>query len=125
MSPEPSDFSHSKDGRNYPASSLVRCLTPQYDIRLLRTRCFVYYIPLQKLIIDEKKYYLFGRNPDMCDFTIDHQSCSRVHSALVYHRHLKRVFLIDLNSSESTVKLTDRIKVSVRLVLLYLFYELC
>ena len=61
----------------------------------------------------------------MCDFTIDHQSCSRVHSALVYHRHLKRVFLIDLNSSESTVKLTDRIKVSVRSVLLYLFYELC
>lgn len=55
---------------------------------------------LQKLIIDEKKFYLFGRNPDLCDFTIDHQSCSRVHAALVYHRHLKRVFLIDLSSSE-------------------------
>uniref|UniRef100_A0A8C6X558 Syntaxin-12 n=1 Tax=Naja naja TaxID=35670 RepID=A0A8C6X558_NAJNA len=54
----------------------------------------------QKLIIDEKKYYLFGRNPDLCDFTIDHQSCSRVHAALVYHKHLKRVFLIDLNSSK-------------------------
>ncbi|XP_023659511.2 nuclear inhibitor of protein phosphatase 1-like isoform X1 [Paramormyrops kingsleyae] len=53
---------------------------------------------VEKLIIDEKKCYLFGRNPDMCDFTIDHQSCSRIHSALVYHRHLKRVFLIDLNS---------------------------
>lgn len=57
---------------------------------------------LQKLIIDEKKYYLFGRNPDMCDFTIDHQSCSRVHAALVYHKHLKRVFLMDLNSSKSS-----------------------
>ncbi|KAG8451180.1 hypothetical protein GDO86_003438 [Hymenochirus boettgeri] len=57
---------------------------------------------IEKLIIDEKKYYLFGRNPDMCDFTIDHQSCSRVHSALVYHKHLKRVFLIDLNSTHGT-----------------------
>ncbi|KAL6053288.1 hypothetical protein STEG23_009383, partial [Scotinomys teguina] len=56
----------------------------------------------QKLIIDEKKYYLFGRNPDLCDFTIDHQSCSRVHAALVYHKHLKRVFLIDLNSTHGT-----------------------
>ncbi|KPP56637.1 nuclear inhibitor of protein phosphatase 1-like [Scleropages formosus] len=57
---------------------------------------------IEKLIIDEKKYYLFGRNPDLCDFTIDHQSCSRVHAVLVYHRHLKRVFLIDLNSTHGT-----------------------
>ncbi|XP_073471637.1 nuclear inhibitor of protein phosphatase 1 [Aquarana catesbeiana] len=57
---------------------------------------------IEKLIIDEKKYYLFGRNPDMCDFTIDHQSCSRVHAALVYHKHLKRVFLMDLNSTHGT-----------------------
>ncbi|KAG5271438.1 hypothetical protein AALO_G00179750 [Alosa alosa] len=57
---------------------------------------------VEKLIIDEKKFYLFGRNPDMCDFTIDHQSCSRAHAALVYHKHLKRVFLIDLNSTHGT-----------------------
>ncbi|XP_024917220.1 protein phosphatase 1, regulatory subunit 8b [Cynoglossus semilaevis] len=57
---------------------------------------------MEKLIIDEKKYYLFGRNPDFCDFTIDHQSCSRVHAALIYHKHLKRVFLIDLNSTHGT-----------------------
>ncbi|XP_077455780.1 nuclear inhibitor of protein phosphatase 1-like [Stigmatopora argus] len=57
---------------------------------------------VEKLIIDEKKFYLFGRNPDWCDFTIDHQSCSRVHAALVYHKHLKRLFLIDLNSTHGT-----------------------
>ncbi|XP_062848245.1 protein phosphatase 1, regulatory subunit 8b isoform X2 [Trichomycterus rosablanca] len=57
---------------------------------------------IEKLIIDEKKYYLFGRNPDLCDFTIDHQSCSRVHAALIYHKHLKRLFLIDLNSTHGT-----------------------
>lgn len=57
---------------------------------------------IEKLIIDEKKFYLFGRNPDLCDFTIDHQSCSRIHAALVYHKHLKRLFLIDLNSTHGT-----------------------
>ncbi|KAK7829980.1 hypothetical protein U0070_003435 [Myodes glareolus] len=36
---------------------------------------------MEKLIIDEKKYYLFGRNPDLFDFTIDHQSHSSVHAA--------------------------------------------
>ncbi|XP_042296431.1 nuclear inhibitor of protein phosphatase 1 isoform X3 [Sceloporus undulatus] len=30
------------------------------------------------------------------------ESCSRVHAALVYHKHLKRVFLIDLNSTHGT-----------------------
>lgn len=57
---------------------------------------------MERLIIDEKKFYLFGRNPDVCDFMLDHQSCSRLHSALVYHKHLKRVFMIDLNSTHGT-----------------------
>ena len=55
---------------------------------------------IQKLMIDEKKCYLFGRNPQMNDFCIDHNSCSRVHSALVYHKNLSRAFLVDLGSSE-------------------------
>ncbi|XP_066272899.1 nuclear inhibitor of protein phosphatase 1-like [Branchiostoma lanceolatum] len=57
---------------------------------------------IEKLIIDEKKYYLFGRNSKMCDFCIDHQSCSRCHAALVWHKHLNRAFLIDLNSTHGT-----------------------
>lgn len=36
----------------------------------------------------------------MNDFQIDHASCSRVHSALVWHKHLNRAFLVDLGSSE-------------------------
>ncbi len=51
-------------------------------------------------MIDEKRCYYFGRNPKSCDFTVDHASCSRVHSALLYHKHLDRAFLIDLGSSE-------------------------
>ena len=55
---------------------------------------------IQKLMIDEKKCYLFGRNPQMNDFCIDHGSCSRVHAALVWHKHLERSFLVDLGSSK-------------------------
>nr|CAD7261869.1 unnamed protein product [Timema shepardi] len=57
---------------------------------------------IQKLMIDEKKCYLFGRNPQMNDFCIDHASCSRVHSALVYHKQLNRAFLVDLGSTHGT-----------------------
>lgn len=57
---------------------------------------------VQKLMLDQKKCYLFGRNQEMCDFSIDHQSCSRVHAAFVYHKHLNRGFLVDLGSTHGT-----------------------
>ncbi|KAL3287511.1 hypothetical protein HHI36_001980 [Cryptolaemus montrouzieri] len=53
-------------------------------------------------MIDEKKCYLFGRNAQMNDFSIDHASCSRVHAALVWHKHLNRGFLVDLGSTHGT-----------------------
>ena len=56
--------------------------------------------PPQKLLIDEKPCYMFGGAKDVCDFPLPHQSCSRQHAALVYHKHLHRPFLIDLGSSE-------------------------
>lgn len=59
-----------------------------------------FHFPFQKLMIDEKKCYFFGRNKQLCDFCIDHASCSRVHAALVWHKHLNRPFVIDLGSSE-------------------------
>lgn len=55
---------------------------------------------IQKLMIDEKKCYLFGRNPQLNDFCIDHSSCSRVHAAYVYHKHLNISYLVDLGSSK-------------------------
>ena len=57
---------------------------------------------VQKLMVDEKKCYLFGRNQELNDFCIDHGSCSRVHAALVYHKHLNRAFLVDLGSTHGT-----------------------
>ncbi|KAI0982562.1 hypothetical protein GJ496_001376 [Pomphorhynchus laevis] len=57
---------------------------------------------VQKLMIDEKKCYFFGRNRDLCDFSIDHASCSRVHAVLVWHKELNRSFLIDLGSTHGT-----------------------
>lgn len=49
-------------------------------------------------MIDEKRCYFFGRNPQVCDINVEHASCSRVHAALVYHKHLNRSFLVDLGS---------------------------
>lgn len=57
---------------------------------------------LQKLLIDDKPCYFFGRNKDTCEFPLQHQSCSRQHAALVYHKHLKRPFLVDLGSTHGT-----------------------
>ncbi|KAF7488427.1 Nuclear inhibitor of protein phosphatase 1 [Sarcoptes scabiei] len=57
---------------------------------------------VQKLMIDEKNHYLFGRNIAMTDFCIDHASCSRVHAALVYHKNLTRFFLVDLGSTHGS-----------------------
>ncbi|XP_037085372.1 nuclear inhibitor of protein phosphatase 1-like [Pollicipes pollicipes] len=56
----------------------------------------------QKLMVDEKRCYLFGRNPQLNDFCIDHASCSRVHAAMVWHKHLDRAFLVDLGSTHGT-----------------------
>ncbi|XP_071119716.1 nuclear inhibitor of protein phosphatase 1-like isoform X1 [Haliotis cracherodii] len=57
---------------------------------------------IQKLMVDEKKCYFFGRNKQLCDFCIDHASCSRVHAALVWHKHLSRPFIMDLGSTHGT-----------------------
>lgn len=57
---------------------------------------------IQKLLIDEKGYYYFGRNPTDCDFVCEHASCSRVHAVLLHHKILKRFALVDLESSHGT-----------------------
>jgi len=53
-------------------------------------------------MIDEKKCYLFGRNAQLNDFCLDHASCSRVHSAFVYHKYLNIAYLVDLGSTHGT-----------------------
>lgn len=57
---------------------------------------------IQKLMVDEKKAYYFGRNPKLCDFVVEHASCSRVHAVLLYHRFLQRFALVDLGSCHGT-----------------------
>lgn len=56
-------------------------------------------------MVDEKKCYFFGRNPTLNDVLVDHQSCSRVHAALIYHKVLERNFLVDLGSSKWLIEL--------------------
>lgn len=57
---------------------------------------------LQKLMIDDKRAYYFGRNPTQVDFVVDHASASRVHAVLIFHKFLGRAFLVDLGSSHGT-----------------------
>jgi nuclear inhibitor of protein phosphatase 1 len=65
---------------------------------------------LQKLLIDEKGAYYFGRNPTLCDFVVEHGSCSRVHAVLLFHKLLKRFALVDLGSSHGTFVAGTRIE---------------
>ncbi|CAD6186315.1 unnamed protein product [Caenorhabditis auriculariae] len=57
---------------------------------------------IQKLMIDEKHAYYFGRNNKQVDFAVEHASCSRVHALLLYHGVLKRFALVDMESSHGT-----------------------
>uniref|UniRef100_A0A9J2Q705 FHA domain-containing protein n=2 Tax=Ascaris TaxID=6251 RepID=A0A9J2Q705_ASCLU len=57
---------------------------------------------IQKLMVDEKRAYYFGRNPKLCDFVVEHASCSRVHAVLIYHKFLQRFALVDLDSCHGT-----------------------
>ncbi|VDM61388.1 unnamed protein product [Angiostrongylus costaricensis] len=60
---------------------------------------------IQKLMIDEKSTYYFGRNPKQVDFAVEHASCSRVHALLLYHGVLNRFALVDMDSSSYTLRL--------------------
>ncbi|CAB3407932.1 unnamed protein product [Caenorhabditis bovis] len=57
---------------------------------------------LDKLMIDEKKAYYFGRNNKQVDFAVEHASCSRVHCLLLYHGLLQRFAIVDMESSHGT-----------------------
>ena len=38
----------------------------------------------------------------MCDFITNHASCSRAHAAILYHKILKKAFVVDLKSAHGT-----------------------
>ncbi|EFJ46126.1 hypothetical protein VOLCADRAFT_82005 [Volvox carteri f. nagariensis] len=52
--------------------------------------------------VDIEPYYTLGRASDQVSIPLDHQSCSRVHAALVHHTD-GRIFLIDLQSTQGTL----------------------
>ncbi|CDW58100.1 nuclear inhibitor of protein phosphatase 1 [Trichuris trichiura] len=84
-------------GINFKMPSWAACPPEGFHLDVMKNNTL-----LQKLMIDEKSAYFFGRSPNSCDFVVDHSSCSRVHAVLVYHKFLKRMFLIDLGSTHGT-----------------------
>ena len=57
--------------------------------------------------IDKQPAYVLGRQPDAVDVTLDEQSASRQHAALVHHED-GRLFLIDLGSVSSCSMISCR-----------------
>ncbi|VDO24024.1 unnamed protein product [Haemonchus placei] len=65
---------------------------------------------IQKLMVDEKRAYYFGRNPKQVDFAVEHASCSRVHALLLYHGVLNRFALVDMESIKNQFVLVYRLR---------------
>ncbi|GMH40764.1 hypothetical protein BSKO_08668 [Bryopsis sp. KO-2023] len=55
----------------------------------------------ETLRVDEKPFYVFGRDATLCDVTHQHDSVSRMHAAIVHHKD-GRCFIIDLKSTRGT-----------------------
>ena len=74
---------HHYHHQHYKLSSYIAILNHDHHGQLICNKKLMYFTDLQdtkliqKLMIDEKNYYLFGRNHQACDFVVDHGSCSR------------------------------------------------
>jgi nuclear inhibitor of protein phosphatase 1 len=57
---------------------------------------------IQKLMVDDKRCYLFGRNKQFNNFVILHRPHSCAHITLIYNKNLNRAILTDLGIRECT-----------------------
>ncbi|CAJ0574040.1 unnamed protein product, partial [Mesorhabditis spiculigera] len=85
------------DKAKYPIPSWAGKSPAGYHLDVLKNDALV-----QKIFIDERKSYYFGRNPNQADIIVEHASCSRVHAVLLYHTGLKRFALVDMGSSHGS-----------------------
>ncbi|KAI9919438.1 hypothetical protein PsorP6_017666 [Peronosclerospora sorghi] len=51
--------------------------------------------------VDQKPYYLIGRNAAVCDLVLSHCSISRLHATLIHHEN-GATYLVDLGSAHGT-----------------------
>eukprot|EP00760_Papus_ankaliazontas_P017609 PhM_4_TR17342/c0_g1_i2/m.41190/K13216/PPP1R8, NIPP1; nuclear inhibitor of protein phosphatase 1 len=54
-----------------------------------------------RCMIDKLPYYIFGRNANICDVALHHESNSNAHVAVVHHK-AGGVYVVDLKSSHGT-----------------------
>ncbi|KNH08539.1 peptidyl-prolyl cis-trans isomerase parvulin-type [Perkinsela sp. CCAP 1560/4] len=60
------------------------------------------YFHALNICIDTHSYYLIGTKSDVCDFTVHHPTCSRVHLAVIHHAKKDAVYVVDLHSTHGT-----------------------
>merc|ERR1711981_723094 len=58
--------------------------------------------PVDRVDLCDKSHYLIGRNSDLCDIIVEHQSLSRIHAVILFHPGMKSFFLHDNNSVHGT-----------------------
>eukprot|EP00996_Jenningsia_fusiforme_P005647 NODE_6655_length_549_cov_15.624000_g6235_i0.p2 GENE.NODE_6655_length_549_cov_15.624000_g6235_i0~~NODE_6655_length_549_cov_15.624000_g6235_i0.p2 ORF type:complete len:123 (+),score=22.00 NODE_6655_length_549_cov_15.624000_g6235_i0:37-405(+) len=52
----------------------------------------------EKFMLNKDPYYLIGRDPNICDFQLQHKTVSRVHVGIIHHKS-GGCFFIDLKSA--------------------------
>jgi len=57
---------------------------------------------IKKIFVDNRKHVVFGRNETFANIRLDHESCSRTHAMIIYHKDAKKLFIYDFNSSHGT-----------------------
>lgn len=58
-------------------------------------------VPPRQYPVDQKAFYLIGRNAAVCDLVLQHLSISRLHAAVVHHEQ-GATYLVDLRSAHGT-----------------------
>lgn len=66
------------------------------ETKVIKDGCIILNIP-----ISDRSHYLLGRNADICDLVLDHQSISRQHAVLQF-KEGNELFIFDLGSAQGT-----------------------
>eukprot|EP01041_Mallomonas_annulata_P019412 gene19412-38734_t len=83
--------------KTYDAPSWGALPKSNYWIEVLKDGCII-----SEIKLSEKDHFIFGRNSDICDISLDHPSISRQHAVLQF-RDDGAPMLLDMGSAQGTL----------------------